>query len=380
MNWTEVRNEFPIAEHWAYFDHAAVSPIPRAAIAALTEYGNRIAAGGLADIHFWVNRVQHVRELAAKLVNAPSADDICFVPNTTTAIGWIAEGFPWKPGENVVLAAEEYPSNQYPWLSVAAARGIEVRRVPSRGNAVHIDDVRAAIDGRTRVLSTSFVQFASGFRANLDDLGMLANERNLFFFVDAIQGLGAFPVDVRSTPIDMLAADGHKWLLAPEGAGFAYIRREWIDRLHPFGIGAHSVNDPFNYGVIDLQLKPHAGRYEGGALNLPGLTALGASLELLLKLGTANVAARILELTDDLCERAPSAGLEVFSHRAEPGTKSGIVALTKPGVDPKLIQAKCREAGVIVNVRVGRIRVSPHCYSTEAEVTRLLDVAREVRS
>ena len=380
MNWTELRSEFPIASHWAYFDHVAVSPIPRAGVAALTEYGERIAAGGLADIHFWVNRVQAVRTLAARLVNAPTTEDVCFIPNTTTAIGWIAEGFPWKPGDNVVLAAEEYPSNQYPWMSVAAARGIEVRRVPSRGNQIHIDDVWAAIDGRTRVLSTSFVQFASGFRANLNDLGTLAREHDLFFFVDAIQGLGAFPIDVRSTPIDALAADGHKWLLAPEGAGFAYIRREWIERLHPFGIGAHSVTDPFNYGTIDLKLQPHAGRYEGGALNLPGLSALGASLELLRELGPAAVAERILELTDYLCERAPSAGLDVFSCRDLPSAKSGIVALTKPGVDPKLLQAKCREAGVIVNVRVGRMRVSPHCWNSTDDVDRFLTVAREVRS
>jgi selenocysteine lyase/cysteine desulfurase len=307
-------------------------------------------------------------------VNAPAAEDIAFVPNTTAGIGLIAEGFPWQPGDNVVLAAEEYPSNQYPWLNLRE-RGVEVRSVPTRGNRIEIDDVRAAMNDRTRVLASSFVQFASGFRADLDALGALCRQRGVFFVVDAIQGLGAFPVDVQKTPIDALAADGHKWLLAPEGAGIAYVRREWVERLHPVGVGAHSVVRPFEYTTIDFRLKPHAGRWEGGALNLPGLTALGASLELLLEAGVENVSTRVLELTDYLCDRAASAGLEVFSSRRR-GDRSGIVSLAKPGADHKALMRRCRDAGVIVNVRAGRLRVSPHAYNTGAELDRFLDAVR----
>src|SRR5581483_10870955 len=208
MDWTAFRARFPVARRWAFLDHAAVAPIPDRAVEALEEYGRRPAENGIADVWFWSDRVAHVRRLAAQLVNAPSPDDVCFVPNTTAGIGLVAEGFPWKPGDNVVLAAEEYPSNQYPWLNLAD-RGVEVRPVPSRGGRVEIDDVRAAMDGRTRVLTASFVQFASGFRADLDALGSLCRERGVLFFVDAIQGLGVFPLDVSRTPIDFLAADGH---------------------------------------------------------------------------------------------------------------------------------------------------------------------------
>ena len=218
MDWTAFRAHFPVVKRWAFFDHAAVAPIPDRAVEALEEYGRRIAENGIADVWFWADRVAHVRRLAAQLVNAPSPDDVGFVPNTTVGIGLIAEGFPWQPGDNVILAAEEYPSNQYPWLNLRA-RGVEVRPVPSRGPRVELDDVRAAMDSHTRLLTVSFVQFASGFRADLDALGALCRERGVFFFVDAIQGLGAFPLDVQKTPIDALAADGHKWLLAPEGAG-----------------------------------------------------------------------------------------------------------------------------------------------------------------
>lgn len=375
MDWTAFRAHFPVTARWAFLDHAAVAPIPDTAVAALAEYGHRIAENGLADIHFWVDRVAEVRRLAARLLNAPAEEDVCFVPNTTAGIGLIAEGFPWTPGDNVVLAAEEYPSNQYPWLNLAG-RGVEVRNVPSRGNRVELDDVRAAMTDRTRVLAVSFVQFGSGFRADLDALGELCRDRGAFFFVDAIQGLGVFPLDVQRTPIDGLAADGHKWLLAPEGAGIAYVRREWVGRLHPLGVGAHSVVNPFDYSTIDFRLKPHAGRYEGGALNVPGVTALGASLQLLLDAGVDRVSRRVLELTDYLSETAASAGLDVFSSRHD-ADRSGIVSLAKPGTDPKAIFKRCRDAGVIVNVRAGRVRVSPHAYNTPDDLDRFIAAARE---
>ncbi|MEO2088812.1 MAG: aminotransferase class V-fold PLP-dependent enzyme [Gemmataceae bacterium] len=278
MDWTAFRSHFPVTRRWAFFDHAAVSPIPDTAVAELDWYALTVAENGIAAVHDVFAKVDRVRELAAKLVNAPAVEDIAFVPNTTVGIGLIAEGYPWRPGENVVLAAEEYPSNQYPWLNLAG-RGVEVRQVHSRGNRVSIDDIEAAMNDKTRVLSISAVEFASGFRNDLNALGELCRRRGVFFFVDAIQALGAFDIDVQRAPIDALAADGHKWMLAPEGAGFAYVRREWVDRLHPIGVGAHSVVNPFEYHTIDFKLKPHAGRWEGGALNVPGIPALGGSLE-----------------------------------------------------------------------------------------------------
>jgi cysteine desulfurase / selenocysteine lyase len=207
----------------------------------------------------------------------------------------------------------------------------------------------------------------------------------VFFFVDAIQALGAFPIDVQRTPIDALAADGHKWMLGPEGAGFGYVRREWVERLHPIGVGAFSVKwverlhpigvgafsvaRPLEFSTIDFTLKPHAGRWEGGALNVPGITALGASLELLLGAGIPAVQARVLELTDHLRERATAAGWEVYSSR-RPGEASGIVSLTVPGVPAEAVVAACRAVGVIVNARAGRVRVSPHGYNNEGEIDR----------
>jgi selenocysteine lyase/cysteine desulfurase len=371
--WSAFREHFPVTARWAFLDHAAVAPLPAPAVEALRVYADSLAGNGIAAVKTWTDRLARVRQSAARLINAPTADDVYFVPSTTHGITVVAEGFPWSNGDNVVLAAEEYPANQYPWMNLAD-RGVEVRSVPSRGNRITIDDIRAAMNDRTRVLTVSSVEFASGFRNDLDALGELCNDRGVFFFVDAIQSLGAFPLDVQKTPIDALAADGHKWLLGPEGAGIGYVRREWVERLHPIGVGAFSVVRPLDFSTIDFKLKPHAGRWEGGAMNVPGLTALGASLDLLLEAGIANVGRRVIELTDYLCDHAASRGWTVFSSR-EAAEKSGIVSLVHPTLPAAEIQKRCRAAGVIVNNRSDRTRVSPHAYNTEAEIDQFLSTA-----
>jgi selenocysteine lyase/cysteine desulfurase len=242
--------------------------------------------------------------------------------------------------------------------------------VPSKDGRLLIDDFRAAMDDKTRILSLSFVEFASGFRNDLDALGGLCRERGILFFVDAIQGLGVYPLDVQRTPVDFLAADGHKWLLGPEGAGIFYIRHELIERLHPVGIGWNSVVGARDFSRIDFRLKPHAGRWESGSLSIGGITALGASLEMLLAIGIDTIAARVEELTDYLCLKSVEKGCSVYSSR-RPGEKSAIVSLI-PSRDVRELVKRCREVGIVVNQRAGRLRVSPHCYNDSGEIDELI--------
>ena len=373
MNWDEFRSRCPVTERWAFMDHAAVAPLPAPAVAALAEYADDLARNGIASVGRWVSRVRQVRALAARLHNA-DADEVAFIKNTSEGIDWVAEGFPWKAGDNVVLAAEEYPSNQYPWMN-QAHRGVEVRAIASRGSRIAIDDIRAAIDARTRIVSLSFVEFASGFRNDLDAIGSLCRERGAYFVVDAIQGLGVYSLDVKKSPVDFLAADSHKWLLGPEGIGIFWIRKDLIDLLHPIGVGWNSVVDPYNFAKIDFRLKPSAARWEGGAPNVGGITAMGASLDMLLNAGIEQVRERVEFVTDYLCERAPQSGLEVFSSRA-PGEKSGIVSLRTPGRDPDELMKRCRAAGIVVNNRMGRLRLSPHAYNTPDEIDRFLQCVK----
>ncbi len=367
MDWNAIRTGFPVTRRWAFLDHAAVAPLSERARLALVDWAGDMTENGVVNEGRWLKRIEEVRRLFARLLNADAAE-IAFVKNTSEGIGFVAEGLDWRPGDNVVLAAEEYPANIYPWMNLRD-RGVEVRFVPSRGPRIELDDVRARLDARTRLVSLSFVEFASGFRNDLDALGAMCRERGVLFCVDAIQGLGVLPLDVRRTPIDFLAADGHKWLLGPEGAGVFFVRRELIERLRPVSVGWHSVVGAWDFSKIDFTLKPDAGRWENGTLNLGGIVSLGASLELLLEIGIDAVSARVLELTDYLCERGQSAGLEVFSsRRAE--DRSGIVSLTVPGVEPREAVRRCRAEGIAINARGGRVRVSPHFYNSTEEIDR----------
>jgi cysteine desulfurase/selenocysteine lyase len=371
MDWALFRNEMPVTGRWAYFDHAAVAPLSGRARQALLEWADDTSANGVVSWSSWQRRVEETRRRAAILLHADPLD-VAFVKNTSEGVGIVAEGFPWQVGDNVVTAQDEYPANVYPWLNLAD-RGVEVRRIPNRDGRILVDDLRNASDGHTRLVSLSFVEFATGFRNDLDAVGSLCRERGILFFVDAIQGLGVLPLDVSRSPVDFLAADGHKWLLGPEGAGLLWVRREVVDRLHPVGVGWNSVVHAHDFDRIELRLKPHAGRWESGSLNVGGIVALGASLGLLLEIGVERLASRVLELTEHLCAGMRRIGLEVYSSRRA-AEASGIVSLVVPGGDVRGLVRRLREAGVVVNQRAGRLRVSPHAYNTEEELDRLVEL------
>jgi selenocysteine lyase/cysteine desulfurase len=360
----------PVAEPWAYFDHAAVAPLSKPAAEAVRGWCDEAVGDGDTRWPEWSRHAEATRDAAARLIGA-ERDEIALVPNTTAGISLVAEGLDWRPGDNVVTLADEFPSNAYPWLNLAS-RGVETRRVATDNGRLDLDDLAAVCDARTRIVSVSWVGYATGYRHDVGRITEIAHARGALLMLDAIQGLGAFPLDVRATPIDFLAADGHKWMLGPEGAGIAYIRRQHLERLRPLGVGWHSVVHSSDYTRIELDLKPSAARYEGGSQNMVGMLGFGASLELLLELGGEPIAAAILDVTDRACDRLEQIGATIVSDR-RPEHRSGIVAFELTGRDPLAVKKHCLTRQVVLSCRAGRLRISPHAYNNEADLDRLID-------
>jgi selenocysteine lyase/cysteine desulfurase len=306
-----------------------------------------------------------------------SADEIALIGNTTAGISLVAEGLDWRPGDNVVTLADEFPSNVYPWFNLES-RGVETRRVPTDASGqLDLDKLATACDDRTRVVTVSWIGFATGYRHDVKRIASIAHEKGALMFLDAIQGLGVFPLDVMEMGIDFLAADGHKWMLGPEGAGIAYIRREHLEKLRPIGPGWHSVRPGQDYTHIELNLRPTAARYEGGSQNNAGMLALGASLELLTSLGVETLAACVLDISDRACERLRDIGATIVSNRRldhrDGEQRSGIVAFEMPGRDAMALKRHAMRQDVVFGVRAGRLRISPHAYNNEKDLDRLVN-------
>jgi selenocysteine lyase/cysteine desulfurase len=363
----------PVAERWAYFDHAAVAPLPGPTRAALADWAREAAENGDVPWTNWSRQVEALRELSAEMIGARPGE-IALVCNTTEGINLVAEGFPWQAGDNCVTLADEFPSNQYPWMHLAD-RGVETRRVPANEGRASLDRLAAACDRRTRVVTVSWVSYSSGWRNDVDCLAEIAHGCGALLFLDAIQALGVCPLDVRRTPVDFLAADGHKWLLGPEGAGVFFTRREHLDLLRPMGVGWNSVVHSNDFGRIELVFKDSAARYEGGSKNVAGMIALLASLRLLARFGARALAERIGQITDLACRRLAEIGAVIYSDRSVEH-KSGIVAFELPGKDPDVLRQRCLEAGVVLSCRAGRLRISPHAYNDPSDVDRLVEALR----
>jgi selenocysteine lyase/cysteine desulfurase len=372
--WSDFRALMPVAQTWAYFDHAGVSPLPAPVRQAVNEWAADMAAHGAVHWNRWRQNVETVRDLGAKLLGAHTSE-VAVIHNTTEGINLVAEGFPWKPGDNVVTVATEFPSNRYPWMNLAA-RGVEARLVPAPDERLDLRALEEACNNSTRIIAVSWVGYATGWRNDVNALAEIAHRRGAYLFLDAIQGLGVLPLDVRATPVDFLSADGHKWLLGPEGAGLFYLRREHLDLLRPLGVGWHSVTNAGDFTDPAMKIKPAADRYEGGTHNYAGIAGFATSLKLLADIGAETLSARLREVTDLLCERLPAPGATVASSR-EDDRWSGIVSFELPGRDPVALKKHCRDHGVALNQRAGRMRASPHVYNNADDIERLVNALRQ---
>jgi len=365
--WERHRDSFPVSRNLVYLNHAAVGPLAKPAADAMHWLATNSCEYGSVHYSRWLEAYVGLRDAAARLITA-EPEEIAIVKNTSEGIATVANGFDWKPGDRVVAFREEFPANYYPWLRLES-RGVEVLW---RSVEDPLDEIDQGANG-ARLLAISFVNYLSGYRVDLDAIGEICHHRGCLFFVDAIQGLGAFPLDVRRSRIHALSADGHKWLLGPEGCGLLYVSREVQDQIEPVEFGWTNVARYADYGSRDMTLRPDAGRYECGTLNTIGCFGLRASIEFLLEVGIADISEAVLALTNQLRKGLARKGYEVLGEHS-PNASSGIVSFRKPDTDNRLVVSRLRENGIVAAPRQGWVRASPHFYISPEEISRVVDV------
>jgi len=371
-----LRRQFPICERQVYLNHAAIGPMPRQAVQRMCELVERVARTGDESWHERMEEVERVRVSTARLMGASRPEEIAFVANTGAGLSVVAAGLDWHPGDAVITATNEYPSNLYPWL-LLRERGVEVIQIPERAGRIDPEELLAAMDERTRVVALSWVEYSTGFRTDLARIGSGCRERGIFFVVDVIQGLGALRLGVVREHVDVCAGAVHKWLLGPEGLGLLYVGDHVLERLRPVSIGARSAQRRPGADPIELDWSEGARRFESGTLNIAGIVGFGASLDLLLEFGPDRIERRLLELRDRIASGLIRLGFTLVSSQRE-SERSAIVTATMPEVSMEDLVDRLAAEKIAVAVRLGRLRVAPHIYNTESEIDRLLEVLADL--
>lgn len=365
----------------AYLDYAGIGVLRPPARAAMRAAVDCLAYGSTHFGDFFTAREQ-ARAAAARLLGC-DLDEVALVPNTSTGLHLVADGLQWRRGDEVVLFDRDFPANVQPWRRLAE-RGVGVRWVPSYQGGYRLDDLAEQIRPATRLVAVSQVNFLTGFRIDLDAVCALAAEVDALVCVDAVQGLGVVPLSVRRTPVDFLAAGGHKWLCGPPGTGLFYCRRDRLEllRLAPAGwFGYDRASDMLVKGeghfTYELPLRAAARRFEGGMQDFVGIVGLAAALADLEAVGPAAVWQRVERLGARLREGLRDRGYQVLGPQ-ERDSRSGIVTFAAP--DAGRLFADLTEHGLRLSMPDGKIRTAPHFWTTDDEVTRLLDTLRLLQS
>jgi len=372
----EFENEFPQAPGLRYLNHAAVAPWPRRASSAVSQFAEQNATLGARDYPQWLKIENRLRERLARLLNAPTSADVALVKNTSEALSFVAFGLDWRAGDQIVISDEEFPSNRVVWEALQP-QGVEVIQVSLAG-ADPEADLLAACTPRTRLLAISAVQYASGIRLDLDRLGHGCEQRGVLLCIDAIQQLGALPFDVQQSRCAFAMADGHKWMLGPEGLGVFYCRSDLRPQLKLHEYGWHMLEHAGDYDRSDWQPARSARRFECGSPNMLGAVALEASLSLLEEVGMHQVAASLNERMESLragLRQLP--GIELLSP-AQPERSAGIVTFRLAGSANQALFEQLRAEQVVCALRGGGIRLSPHFYTPAGVIDDTLALLRSL--
>jgi selenocysteine lyase/cysteine desulfurase len=367
------RREFPVTREKIFLAHGGDCPLPRCVSEAIAQYASNASTGD-QERFVYPAILSDGRKLAAQILDC-QPEEIAFVGPTSLALSFIASGLKFHRGDNILIYFEDYPSNVYPWMALAE-QGVEVRLMNTRGlGLIRPKDVIGQVDENTRLVALASCHFVSGYRLDVQAIGSFLHERGILFCLDAIQTVGAFPISLEH--VDFLAADAHKWLLGPCGAGLMYVRHSLQEKLQPPIYGWHNVRCPDFVAAEQIVLRSGAARYEAGTHNLLGLVGLVTAMQFLLEIGVNNIARELLRKRAWLVPALQAKGYTVLHADAPPENSSGITSFNHPTKDLPALHQKLMEANIITSLRVDRvghkfIRLSPHFYNTDAELERVL--------
>jgi selenocysteine lyase/cysteine desulfurase len=363
--------EFPVRKNLIYLNHAALSAIPARVAMAIAKHNAEVSNFGALNWKTWFRRYDELREKVATFVGA-KPEEVAFSPSTSHSLNLVAQGYPWEKGDSVVGDDLEFPSNSAPWRNLAA-RGVEYREAESRDGRVTAEDLEALIASRTRIVAVSWVAFHSGFVFPLREIGQLCRRRDLLLVVDGIQGLGTMPIDVHDMGIDVLAADGHKFLYSSEAGGPLYVSKKAQERLGVPWVGWWNLKRQGAFLNAPLEFFDSARRYEPGSLPTAQLCGLSASLDLLNEIGMEAAQKRIASLVGRLREGLAGLGWKITTPE---GSHSAILAALPPSGNPRAVARKLEEHKIIVSAREGGVRFSPHVGNSLSEIERALEAIR----
>jgi selenocysteine lyase/cysteine desulfurase len=368
------RREFPVTRNKIFLAHAGVCPLPRRVSQAIGDYALEAGTGD-QEKFVYPGMLDEGRKLAARLLDC-QPEEVAFVGPTSLALSFVASGLKFGSGDNILIYFDDYPSNVYPWMALAE-QGVEVRLMNTRGlGVIRPMDVMGQVDENTRLVALASCHFISGYRIDISAIGAFLRERGILFCLDAIQTLGAFPTPVGQ--VDMLAADAHKWLLGPCGAGVLYVRREVQEKMNPPIFGWHNVRCPDFVAQERITFRNDARKYEAGTHNLLGVVGLVAAMGLVLEIGIENISRELLRKRARLAAALQAKGYTVLLSDAPIGADGGIVSFHRDGDDPSGLHQKLSEANMVTSLRTDRagrryIRLSPHFYNTDEELDRVLE-------
>jgi len=367
-----LRALFPVTERVNYLNHAAISPPPAATIAAIQSQLKDVCENGSVNFRSWIATKERTRELLATLLGA-RPEQVAFMRNTSDGLSTVANGLRWQPDDNLVTFRNEFPSNIYPWLRLRDAFGVEVRMAEERDGRIDLNELIGLIDAKTRLVAISQVQYASGFRADLDRLGCAVRAHDALLVVDVIQALGVVPIEVQAELVDVAAGACHKWLLTPEGVGFLYLSDRARERIQPTLVGWISVPDPDDYGNFSQGWNRGTLAWETGTGPAALIHGLEHSLKLLNQTGIGRIQSHLETLTDYLCERLANMPYRIVSSRQR-SEKSQIVCIQHTGdLSAMNLYSHLKDRNIITAPRGDRLRISPHLYNTAEEIDALVN-------